>query len=84
MSADWRNQIRVGTSGWHDKHWQPVFYSVDDWGGKDIERLFGAMRDVLETTVQCQADPGRFPDSYLTPEERRESPVPAVGDPSKA
>ncbi len=26
MNADWRNRIRVGTSGWHYKHWQPVFY----------------------------------------------------------
>lgn len=26
MSTDWRKRIRVGTSGWHYKHWQPVFY----------------------------------------------------------
>ena len=26
MGTDWRQRIRIGTSGWHYKHWQPVFY----------------------------------------------------------
>lgn len=33
--TDWRSRIRVGTSGWHYKDWQPVFYpeslSSDDY-----------------------------------------------------
>lgn len=53
--------------------------SVDDLSGKNLERLFDAMRDVLETTIQCQADPGRFPDSYLTPKREAGEPCPGCG-----
>lgn len=45
--------------------------SAEDLNRKDLRRLYDAMKDVLDTTVDCQADPERFPDSYLTP--RRES-----------
>ncbi len=53
--------------------------SVDDLRGNDLDRLFGAMRDVLETAVECQADPGRFPDSYLTPRREPGETCPGCG-----
>ncbi len=45
--------------------------SVSDLDDDALRRVFDAMTEVLETTVRFQADPERFPDSYLTP--RREA-----------
>jgi formamidopyrimidine-DNA glycosylase len=40
---------------------------VDRLKGKALERLFQATKEVLQTAIDCRADPGEFPNSYLIP-----------------
>ncbi len=35
---------------------------------QDLERVFQAMKEVLETAIECQADPTRMPEHYLLPQ----------------
>ncbi len=35
--------------------------------GKNLERLFHVSKEVLRTAIDCRADPGEFPNSYLIP-----------------
>lgn len=44
-----------------------------------VEGLFHAMKDVLETAVDCQAEPERFPDCFIGPHRHPEGRCPICG-----
>jgi formamidopyrimidine-DNA glycosylase len=45
--------------------------------------VFEAMRDVLNTAIDCQADPAKFPDSYIIPQREPDAACPNCGGPVK-
>jgi formamidopyrimidine-DNA glycosylase len=47
--------------------------------GETIDHLFSTMSEVLRTAVECQAQPERFPDSYITAYRHEEGRCPECG-----
>lgn len=45
-----------------------------------IERLFYSVKEVLEETIKCKADPERFPPSYLIPHRHGDGKCPRCGN----
>jgi len=47
---------------------------------KAIKRIYRTMREkVLPTTIECRADPARFPDSYIIPHRHQDEKCPKCG-----
>jgi formamidopyrimidine-DNA glycosylase len=44
-----------------------------------MKHIFDTMHDVLETAIECGADPDRFPDGYITPRRHEDGDCPACG-----
>lgn len=44
-----------------------------------LKKLYRTMRDVLDTTIHCRADPSRFPRAYLTPRRKPGAECPKCG-----
>ncbi|MGD1995250.1 MAG: DNA-formamidopyrimidine glycosylase family protein [Anaerolineae bacterium] len=59
-----------------DIHPRAKINQLDD---EVLGELFEAMREVLRTAVDCQADPNRFPDSYIIPHRRNDGECPKCG-----
>lgn len=53
--------------------------AVKDLNTTALDALFDAMREVLQTAIDCRADPDRFPDSYLLPHRGEGGPCPVCG-----
>ncbi|MFP3869204.1 MAG: Fpg/Nei family DNA glycosylase [Desulfobacteraceae bacterium] len=49
---------------------------VNDLDGDTVKRLFEAMQDVLHRAIAAQADPKRFPDSFIIPHREPEGTCP--------
>jgi formamidopyrimidine-DNA glycosylase len=49
---------------------------VKNLAEKQLEKLFREMKKVLQTAIQCQATPERFPGSYIIPHRRRNGKCP--------
>jgi formamidopyrimidine-DNA glycosylase len=43
---------------------------------KQLERIFHHMQEVLETAIDCGADPEKMPESYIRPERHKEGKCP--------
>lgn len=52
---------------------------ANDLPPETFKKLYGALRDVLQTAIDCQADPGELPDSYLIPHREPGGKCPACG-----
>jgi formamidopyrimidine-DNA glycosylase len=48
--------------------------------GQKLEELYQTMNEVLDTAIDCQAIPDRFPDSYLTPHHHQGGTCPLCGE----
>lgn len=46
---------------------------------RDLERLFKAMKEVLETAIDSQANPAKMPEHYLLPKREKGGKCPACG-----
>jgi formamidopyrimidine-DNA glycosylase len=44
-----------------------------------LRKLFGEMKEVLATAIECRADPGKFPKDYLIPHRRGDRTCPKCG-----
>jgi formamidopyrimidine-DNA glycosylase len=53
---------------------------VKDLDGQKLEELYQTMNGVLDTAIDCQAIPGRLPDSYLTPQHHQGGVCPLCGE----
>jgi hypothetical protein len=49
---------------------------VNDLGESKLHTLFQTMKDVLQTAIEHDADPGRFPDSFLIPHRDEDAHCP--------
>jgi formamidopyrimidine-DNA glycosylase len=52
---------------------------ANDLDEEALEDLFKTMKDVLETAIEHRADPGQFPDSWLTPHRNEQATCPRCG-----
>lgn len=52
---------------------------VSDLDKDTLKTLFDAMRDVLQTAIDCQADPDQFPASFLIPHRSKDDDCPQDG-----
>lgn len=44
-----------------------------------LRHIYDTMHDVLETAIDCGADPARFPEDYITPQRHEAGDCPACG-----
>ena len=44
-----------------------------------LERLFHCMKDVLQKAIDCQAQPDKFPKTYITPHRHEDGHCPRCG-----
>jgi formamidopyrimidine-DNA glycosylase len=49
---------------------------INTLGAKTTEQLYKVMQEVLAKAIECRADPGRYPDSYLTPRRQEGAACP--------
>jgi formamidopyrimidine-DNA glycosylase len=54
---------------------------VKDLDEEKREELYQTMHEVLDTAIDHQAKPSRFPDSYLTPHHHQDGICPLCGEP---
>ncbi len=52
---------------------------VGQLGDRDLERVFRAMKEVLNTAIDSQADPGKMPEHYLLPHRKKGGRCPVCG-----
>lgn len=52
---------------------------IDELDEGEIETLYQAMKGVLETAIEHQADPERFPEDYITPHRHEDGHCPKCG-----
>lgn len=52
---------------------------VNELGDEALSKLFHTMKDVLETAIECQANPEQFPESYLIPHRSPGETCPRCG-----
>lgn len=52
---------------------------INRLNGKALEKLFHATREVLHTAIDCRANPGEFPNSYLLLVRRKGGSCPKCG-----
>jgi formamidopyrimidine-DNA glycosylase len=52
---------------------------VSELDSEQLQETFQQMKEVLRTAIENQADPQRFPDSYLTQHRRKEGRCPICG-----
>jgi len=58
---------------------EPLEKKVGAFSQKERKHLFHTMKRVLQTAIRHQADPGRFPRTYLTPRRREGEQCPKCG-----
>jgi len=49
---------------------------ANQMGNQELDRLFRAMRDVLKTAIDSEADPRRMPKTYLLPHREKDGKCP--------
>ncbi|MDT8387530.1 MAG: zinc finger domain-containing protein [Thiogranum sp.] len=49
---------------------------MQDMTEDDLERLYAALRKVLETAIDAQADPQQMPDDFLLPQRHKDGHCP--------
>ena len=54
---------------------------VKDLAEEKLEEVYQTMHEVLDTAIDRQAKPSRFPDSYLTPHHHQDGICPLCGEP---
>jgi formamidopyrimidine-DNA glycosylase len=53
---------------------------VDDLDTKQLKEIYQTMKEVLHTAIENQADPERFPDSYITQQRHKGGRCPVCGE----
>ena len=52
----------------------------DQLGENKIEELYRTMKDVLQTAIDCQADPEQLPQNFITPHRHKGGHCPICGE----
>ena len=52
---------------------------IKQLGEKKLKQVFETMKEVLQTAIDCRADPGQFPSGYLIPQRHEGGKCPNCG-----